>query len=249
MSVLITRPEPDNATTADALRQRGYEILLAPILQFEALPIRHDDDVKYGGVIITSANAPRAVRSHPLSGQLIDLPVFAVGNRAAEAARKIGFANVLSADGDVAALRKLIADTIPKRERKAPLLYLSGTDIAGDIVSGLASDGITATPLTVYRMIPVADLPDPVRTAFAGHVIEAVLHYSPRSAAAFVAAIRGAALEIAGLAVLQVCISEAVARVLREAGATRLVVAENPREAAVLDALQRSLPPSQNQRG
>lgn len=248
MSVLVTRPEPDNATTADALRQRGYDVLLAPILQFEALPIRHDDDVKYGGVIVTSSNALRAVRSHPLSGQLIELPLFAVGNRTADAARNIGFANVLSADGDVTALRKLVTDTIPRRQRRTPLLYLSGSDIAADIVSGLANDGITATPLTVYRMIPVNDLPDQVRTAFAGDAIEAVLHYSPRSAAAFVAAIRGAALEIAGLAVLQICISEAVARVLREAGATRLVVAENPREAAMLDALQRSLP-QQNQRG
>jgi uroporphyrinogen-III synthase len=248
VSVLVTRPEPDNATTADALRQRGYDVLLAPILQFEALPIRHDDDVKYGGVIVTSSNALRAVRSHPLSGQLIELPLFAVGNRTADAARNIGFANVLSADGDVTALRKLVTDTIPRRQRRTPLLYLSGSDIAADIVSGLANDGITATPLTVYRMIPVNDLPDQVRTALAGDAIKAVLHYSPRSAAAFVAAIRGAALEIAGLAVLQICISEAVARVLREAGATRLVVAENRREAAMLDALQRSLP-QQNQRG
>jgi uroporphyrinogen-III synthase len=248
VSVLVTRPEPENAATADALRQYGFEVLLAPLLQFEALPIRHDDDVSYGGVIVTSASALRAIRSHPLCGRLIELPVFAVGNRTADAARTVGFANVLSADGDVAALRKLITDSIPKRGRKTPLLYLLGTDIAGDIVSGLAADGIAATPLTVYRMVPVADLPDLVRSAFAGHVIDAVLHYSPRSAAAYVAAVRGAALEIAGLAVLQVCISEASARVLREAGAGRLVVAERPREVAMIEALQRSLP-SQNQRG
>jgi uroporphyrinogen-III synthase len=68
-----------------------------------------------------------------------------------------------------------------------------------------------------------------------------VLHYSPRSAAAFVAAIRGAGLEIAALALPQVCISEAVARVLRESGAPRLVVAEKPQETAMLDALERTL--------
>jgi uroporphyrinogen-III synthase len=248
VSILVTRPEPENAATADTLRQRGFDVLLAPLLEFEALPIRHDDDVNYGGVVVTSASALRAIRSHPLCGQLIALPVFAVGNRTADAARNVGFTNVLSADGDVAALRKLVTDTIPKRSRKIPLLYLSGTDIAGDIVSGLASDGIAATALTVYRMIPVADLPDLVRTAFTGHVIDAVLHYSPRSAAAYVAAVRGAGLEIAGLAVLQVCISEASARVLREAGAGRLVVAERPREVAMIEALLRSLPP-QNQRG
>lgn len=240
MTILVTRPEPDNAATADALRQRGFDALLAPVLQFEALPIRHDDSASYSGVIVTSANALRAIRSHPLSGQLIDLPVYAVGRRTADAAGKIGFANVRSADGDVTALRKLVTSAIPRRERKTPLLYLSGSDISGDIVSGLASDGFVVTTLTVYRMIPVTDLADGVREAFAAQAIEAILHYSPRSAAAFVAAIRGAGLEIAALALPQVCISEAVARVLREAGATRLVVAEKPQETAVMDALERA---------
>jgi uroporphyrinogen-III synthase len=248
VTILVTRPEPDNAATADALRSRGFDVLLAPVLRFEALPVRHDENARYAGVIATSSNAFRAIRSHPLSGQLIELPVYTVGRRTAEAARNAGFANVKSADGDVTALRKLIVDAIPKRDRKAPLLYLSGSDIAGDIVSSLAGAGIVAAPLIVYRMIPVADLSDEVRSAFAAQTIDAVLHYSARSAAAFVAAVRGAALEIAALAVLQLCLSEAVARVLREAGATRLVVAENPRETAVLDALDRSLRRSQNQR-
>jgi uroporphyrinogen-III synthase len=241
VTILVTRPEPDNAATAEALRQRGFDALLAPVLQFEALPIRHDGSTSYSGLIVTSANALRAIRSHPLSGQWIDLPVYAVGGQTAGAARNIGFANVLSADGDVTALRKLITAAIPKRERKTPLLYLSGSDISGDIVSGLASDGIAVTTLTVYRMIPVADLGDSAREAFAAQTIEAVLHYSPRSAAAFVAAIRGAGLEIAALALPQVCISEAVARVLRESGAPRLVVAEKPQETAMLDALERTL--------
>jgi uroporphyrinogen-III synthase len=249
VTILVTRPEPDNAATADALRRRGYEVLLAPVLQFEALPFRHDDDVRYGGVIATSSNALRAIRSHPLSGQLIDLPVYVVGGRTAEAARNAGFAKVMSADGDVTALHKLIVKAIPKRDRKVPLLYLSGSDIAGDIVTSLAGDGIMVTPLIVYRMIPVADLSDDVRSAFAAQTIDAVLHYSARSAAAFVAAVRGAAQEIAALALPQVCLSEAVARVLREAGATRLVVAEKPQEIAVLDALERALPLTQNRRG
>jgi uroporphyrinogen-III synthase len=240
VAILVTRAAPDNTATADALRQRGFDALLAPILQFEALPIRHDDNVRYAGLIVTSANALRAIRSHPLSGQLIDLPLYAVGQRTAEAAKTHGFSNILSADGDVVALRKLIADALPKRARKTPLLYLSGSDISGDIASALAGDGIAVTTLTVYRMIPVADLSDDARAAFAAQTIEAVLHFSARSAAAFVAATRAAGLEISALALPQVCISDAVARVLREAGATRLVVAEKPQETALLDALERS---------
>jgi uroporphyrinogen-III synthase len=241
VTVLVTRAEPDNAVTADVLRQRGFDALLAPVLRFEPLPVRYDETIQHAGLIVTSANALRAIRSHPLSGQLIDLPVYAVGQRTANAARQTGFADVHAADGDVAALRKLVADAVPKRKRKAPLLYLSGSDISGDIAAALARDGIAVTTVTVYRMIPVADLDDSVRAAFAAQTIEAVLHYSPRSAAAFISAVRRAGLEIAALALPQVCMSEAVARVLREAGATRLVVAETPQETAVIDALERAI--------
>ena len=246
MTILVTRPEPDNAATADTLRQRGFAVLLAPMLQFEALPIRPDEDAKYSGVIITSANALRATRLHLLP--LIELPLYAVGDRTADVARNAGFANVHSADGDVASLRQLIVDIHPRPERKTPLLYLSGSDISGDLVAGLGNDGIAVNPLVVYRMIPVAELSDAARAGLAAQTIDAVLHYSPRSAAAYVAAIRGAALEIAGLAAPQVCLSEAVARVLREAGATRLVVAEKPQETALLEALARAVPALQKRR-
>ncbi len=30
MAILVTRPEPDNQITAQALRARGYEVLMAP---------------------------------------------------------------------------------------------------------------------------------------------------------------------------------------------------------------------------
>jgi len=35
MAVLVTRPHPDDETTASALRARGFEVLQAPMLWFE----------------------------------------------------------------------------------------------------------------------------------------------------------------------------------------------------------------------
>ena len=74
--------------------------------------------------------------------------------------------------------------------------------------------------------------------------IEAVLHYSARSARAFVAAVQAAGVEITALALPQCCISEAVASVLRDDGATQVAVAHAPDEDAMLAALARALPPS-----
>jgi uroporphyrinogen-III synthase len=242
VSVLITRPEPDNAATADALHRGGFDVLLAPLLQFQALPFRHDATARHAGLIVTSANALRAVRNHPLTAAFRDAPLFAVGDRTADAARGSGFAQVVSADGDLAALRKLVVGQVTPARRKAPLLYLAGSDVSGDIAAELQKSRIAVVTLTVYRMVAVDRLPAEVTEAFAAHRIEAVLHYSGRSAQSFVAALRAAGLEVAGLAVPQICMSDAVGRVLREAGATRVMSAERPQETAMIDALARVVP-------
>ena len=245
MAVLVTRPEPDNEATAGALRARGFAALLAPLLHFQPLPFRADPAVRYRGVIVTSANALRAIAQHPWREQLCGLPLFAVGERSAEAARASGFTRVTAAGGDVAALRRLIGKHAG-RDRGAPLLYLAAADPSSDLGAELAKEQVAVATLTVYRMVMADELPADARAAFTQQTIEAVLHYSRRTAQAFAAAVRQAGLEVAALGVPQVCISEAVARALREAGAPRVVAAERKQEAAMLDSLERMLRPQRH---
>jgi uroporphyrinogen-III synthase len=68
-----------------------------------------------------------------------------------------------------------------------------------------------------------------------------VLHYSRRSARAFLDAARAEGVEISALAVPQCCLSETVAGVLREAGAPQVAVAASPDENALFGALERAL--------
>ena len=79
--------------------------------------------------------------------------------------------------------------------------------------------------------------PQPENEATAASQVEAVLHYSARSARAFLDAVRSAGVEISALAVPQCCISATVAAILREAGAARVTVASSPDENALLNAL------------
>jgi uroporphyrinogen-III synthase len=199
-----------------------------------------DATLALGGVIFTSANAVRALTQHPAHAALINLMAFAVGAQTAEAARAAGFSHVISADADGAALRKVIVEACRDGQRKgkaAPLLYLAAEQVARDLVGELECDGMAVVRKTAYRMIPARGLPDDVVTAFAREGIELVLHYSAHSAQAFVDAVRRAGLEISALALPQACLSPAIAVVLREAGATRLLVAPHPSETALLDAL------------
>jgi uroporphyrinogen-III synthase len=92
-------------------------------------------------------------------------------------------------------------------------------------------------------MAQVADLPREACDGFAANRIKAVLHYSRRSARAFLDAARAAGVEISALAVPQCCISDAVASILRDAGAAQVMAARSPDENALLEALVRALRP------
>lgn len=241
MAVLVTRPYPDSETTAAALRARGLEPLLAPVLRFEVVPLPAGFDADAAAVLVTSANALRAVEPQLKGHALSKLPLFAVGEHSAAAARRAGFGKVFSADGDAAALRDLVLGHIRARRVKAgPLLHLAGETVAGDLVAELGAHGVEVTSRVVYRMVAMDRLPEAVRTAFAAGRIDAVLHYSARSAQAFLQAARADGIEISALAVAQCCISKAVAQVLHEAGAARVMVAGTPSETALLAALERS---------
>jgi uroporphyrinogen-III synthase len=243
IAVLVTRPHPEGEATAEALRARGFEVLLAPMLRFEPVPFHDDDEARYDAVIVTSANALRAIAGELDGHRILKLPLFAVGEHTAASARDAGFAKVTSAKGDADALRKLLLAGVKAKQLKksATLLYLAGADLARDLAAELTGKGFTVITHTTYRMVPVSRLPHDVCDAFMAHRIEAVLHYSRRSARAFLDAARAGGVEISALALPQCCISASVASILHDAGATQVMTASSSDETALFEALDRSL--------
>jgi uroporphyrinogen-III synthase len=243
MAVLVTRPHPDDEATAGALRARGFEVLQAPMLRFEPVPFHDDADERYGAIIVTSANALRAIAPHLADSRLLKLPLFAVGEHTASAARDAEFGEVLTAEGDAAALRDLVLASVKTKQLKkgATLLYLAGADLARDLAGELGEKGFTVVTHTTYRMIPASSLPREICDAFVANRIEAVLHYSRRSARTFLDAARSGGVEISALALPQCCISSAVASILRDAGATQVTAAAQADENALFEALSRAL--------
>jgi uroporphyrinogen-III synthase len=245
MAVLVTRPHPDDEATASALHDLGFDVLRAPMLRFEPVPFVDDEDGAYGAVIVTSANALRAIASQLADSRLLKLPLFAVGEHTAKAARAAGFSDVITANGDASALRNQVLASVKAKQLKkaSTLLYLAGADLARDLAGELGEKGFTVVTHTTYRMVPASSLPREICDAFVAHRIEAVLHYSRRSARAFLEATRAGGVEISALALPQCCISAAVAAVLRDAGATQVIAAAQPDEKALFEALDRALRP------
>ena len=97
--LFILRPEPGAGASAEKARALGLEPEVTPL--FEVLPVKWmaPDPGKYDGLLLTSANAVRH------GGEMLDrvksLPVHAVGEATAEAARDAGFAVRTVGTGDV----------------------------------------------------------------------------------------------------------------------------------------------------
>jgi uroporphyrinogen-III synthase len=207
--LLVTRPAPDGERAAAALRDRGHDVLIAPMLRMQALDCAIEDR-PYAAVVMTSANAARAIAGHPRCRALQSLAAFTVGRHTAAAARAAGFHCVHCADGD----RNDLADLLRRRltASAAPLLYLAGEDRAGEVE--LAALTVTIITAVVYRMIKAERFPAAVGTALAQRRIDGVLHFSRRSCEAYLDCASRAGLIPHALEPLQLCLSRQVAEPL-----------------------------------
>ncbi len=229
MRIVLTRPESDSERTAAVLRGHGHDVLVAPLLRIETLPVELHQ--RYGAVIITSANAAAAIADYPARAALTALPLFAVGQRSADAARAAGFSDIHVAGGDIDDLTRLIAEQRP--DARAPLLYLAGEDRAGDLTGDLAVHGIAAELAVIYRAVPQPFSAE-LTAAVTSGAVDAVMHFSRRSAAQYVTGARDAGIAAAALGVRHLCLSAQVAAPLRAGGAARIDVAKRPDESAMI---------------
>jgi uroporphyrinogen-III synthase len=229
MRVLVTRPEPDGERTAMKLRALGHDVMLAPLLRVEAI------DADLGGtwdaVALTSMNAVRAVAGHPALERVLACPVYAVGGRTADAAFAQGFTNVVSANGDLSDLVRLMKTHLHGGTR---VLYFAGEDRSGDLVGELGPADIAVATRVVYRAVAASQFPAEVRAALAAGTIDGVLHFSRRTAAIYLACAAVSGVTARALAPGHYCLSRQVAEPLVAAGARQVYVAEEPTEAAVV---------------
>jgi uroporphyrinogen-III synthase len=232
MRILVTRPEPDATNTAAKLGAAGHEVVVDSLLTIE--PVAFDPPRGgYAALAATSANAPRAVGANPAISQLKSLPLFALGVHTANAARLAGFSYIEVAGGDALALGELLARRLPAGTR---VLYLAGENRARELAALTAPAKVRIDTLVVYRARAAERLRETIVKKLGAREFDAVLHFSPRSAEVFVALARKAGLQSALSSIRHLCLSDAVAAALSEAGG-KVEIASRPEEAALLALL------------
>ncbi|HRF08062.1 MAG TPA: uroporphyrinogen-III synthase [Xanthobacteraceae bacterium] len=227
--MLVTRPAFDAERTAATLRELGCDVLTDPAIAVEAVDASIPA-LDYDAIVFTSANGVRAAKA---LDHFKELPVFAVGVRTAEVAREYGFQKVGVAAGEVNALGNLIAAALPAGAR---VLHLAGEDRAGDLPGRLLQVGIKTEVAVLYRAKPAAALKTETIQAFRDGQLDAVLHYSERSATAFLRLARGAGIDEDIRKTRHICLSAAVAAPLQTSGLPAEIAAA-PDEQALFTVL------------
>ena len=209
--LVIVRPEPGASATVERARAMGLDSVAMPLFEVEPVEWEAPDPGGFDALLLTSANAVR----HGGAGleRLRGLPVYAVGEATAAAARGAGF--TVTASGDAGVERLL--ESAPAKLR---LLHLCGehrTETA-------AKPDITAVP--VYRSVA---LPMPDGIAEIGGQTVAV--HSPRAGQRLSQLVEQAGID--RRAVRIAAISEAAASAAGS-GWERCEAADTPGEAALL---------------
>jgi uroporphyrinogen-III synthase len=168
--LLILRPEPGNAATCARAQALGLEALGHPLFETRAVDWAAPEPADYVGVMLTSTNAARL--AGPDLSRYTHLPLFAVGEATADAARDAGFISIVSGEGDVSFLLAKIA-TLGLHK----ILHL-----AGEEYRDVPTLGVEVDRRTVYAAEPVKPSAAFAEVLDRGAV--ALLH-SPRAAARF----------------------------------------------------------------
>ncbi|WP_458096100.1 uroporphyrinogen-III synthase [Roseomonas sp. WA12] len=229
---LITRPEPGGARTAERVSALGWTPVLAPALILTPLSIRSAPGSQ-------AALLPSAAAVFAMAGTVpADLPMLAVGEGTAEAARSAGFQKVAAAEGDAVSLAAMASARLDPAA--GPLLLASGRGYGDELAADLAARGFSVIRREAYEAREAEALPAAACAALAGGSVRAALFLSPRSAVSFLALLRAAGLWDAATGIRAVALSGRVARALAGPPWGGLDVAPRPDQDALLELLGRA---------
>ena len=159
--LVLLRPEPGLSASAARARALGLDVIEAPLFAVAPVAWNVSDPEGFDGLLLTSANAIR----HGGTGLEIlhNLPVHAVGDATADAARAAGFTVQSVGSGGIEDLLR----EIPGDRR---LLHLAGEDRMeiGDVRRSITSIVVYRSVATEPPALPTSDVVIAVHSPRAG---------------------------------------------------------------------------------
>ena len=221
MNILITRPLIDAEDLMGKLFSLGHKIIHIPTLQVKPVTNQKCDAKNYDAFIFTSANA---IRNLKLLNEDKKKLCFCVGSITEKIVRQKGYANTISAGGNVNALKNIILNS--DFDKKKKIAYFCGDYISTDLDLDLKREGYLIDKVINYSSEKIVDLNNENEKILNNHPPDIIFVYSKRSAESFVELVKKYTLNglMTGSRVL--CISEILLNVFKRLGWKKLEVFE-----------------------
>ncbi len=235
MKLLITRPEKSAKILSDKLRASGHETVCSALLE---IVFNETTDLDLKGVqafVVTSANGLAGLVKVTENR---DLPLFAVGDKTAKAAKYAGFKTVLSADGDVAGLGDLISQNAAID--KGTLLHAGGARVAGDLGSQLEVAGFSYRREILYDAIEAEKFSSETFSVVSEGKLDGILLFSPHTAKVFKRIVDAVGLNTHLEKLDAWCLSANVASEIEGLKFGRVFVSRRPTEEALLQLIEKN---------
>jgi uroporphyrinogen-III synthase len=234
MKVLVTRLERDCEATAEKLVELGFDPVLLPLTRLKVFEPK-TDIVKPDFTLFTSASAVTSIPKD-FSANFENIPAYAVGPKTALALSNKAYKNIRKGAGDAKSLAKKILHEWSNKRFSG--LYICGEERSFDFQAAFQNHGCIEL-CEVYRILEL-DLPK----SDIGVKIEQLhggisLVYSPSGARSLIKALdrAGKTEALKGMTIL--AISAKAAEPFEVMAVQEIIVAPQPTEEAMMEALKR----------
>ena len=211
MHILFTRPFDDANEIILKFKSLGHMVSNIPVILISEKSYPKINPKLFKGIIFTSSNAIKF-----LDTKIFDknIKCFCVGSSTEHAAKREGFQNIFSADGNVNNLKEIILQNFKSYEGK--LIYISGEMITYDLDKYLISEGLKVDRVINYSADPIEKFDDILINDLKKNIPDIVYIYSQNSAISFKNLIKNYNLQNHWMNTNLMCIGEKTSSVLND---------------------------------
>ena len=211
MHILLTRPLEDCSNLIVRFKELGHTVSHLPVIKIKKLEHNQLEFNDYTAFIFTSTNS---IKNLNLENINKTIKCFCVGTSTEKFARKVGFQNVISSDGNVRALKELILQNHDKKDGK--LLYISGEFISYNLDKDILKEGYDISRLINYSVDHNDEIKAEIIEELKKNIPDIVYIYSENSAKSFLNIVKNYDLIDSWMNTNLMCIGEKTSSVLNE---------------------------------
>ena len=181
-NIISLRPNPDCFEDINILKKLGINCIPLPMLEFKIKkPPTKEMQNNVCGTVITSKRSLDAMNLFysSFNSNFFKKPVFCIGKKTAESARKFGFKRIISGNSNALELIKIIKKSYTYKKKN--YLWLSSKQVSMDLRKHLNKNEINLIKHDIYEMNEVSKFSQNTIDLISSGKIDGIMTMSKRT--------------------------------------------------------------------